>query len=327
MDFERKIIQLYLSKDKFQQDKKLITLLKLMFIDKINDLEVILKIIPANIATLNRYIKEPEYVLKYLTQEEFILFESRINKIKEIYEYKKEQNRNIQEKENFKNTVFDILNTRYKLEDICKKNGITRIKFNEMLNDKKFVESVFGEGYQEKTKEKIRQNSLIRRTQNMYVVEDKFSISVAKEDIIYLNKEEYRMLIYASHYLFSGADIDFVKKTFGVDFSAVMPFISSSKLELLMKPNYYKILRSYIDVEKILLGNDLKRKKELMNEIVSFLFQNNFNKEIALLYYNLPEKLFDRLLEEILKHPSFNQISKSEIQKLVQKKDEIKYVK
>lgn len=316
MELENKIKTLCNQEVNSVKEQKILKLLKLVFVDKETDIKRIIYLTETRRETLIKYIEEKSSFLKFITEEEFEIFKNEFDNIINNTAYYSKV---------FKNVVDDIFNTRYTLPIICKNNFTLSEKFRELLNSEEFFKNVCCDKTKEEIEQKINENALIRQRtpRNMHLIEDKISILITRPDIYFLDSSNYKKLLIVSNYLSSSANAKYMEKLFNTNFVTIVSMLSDIKLKEILKPEYYEILSSYVAKEKIILENNLSEKKQLLTSIINFLQENNFDKTLALLYFKLPENLFDRILDEILKRPEFNQEIKNEIIEML-KNDETK---
>ena len=321
MNLETKIMRLYNQKIEIVKQRKVINLLKLVLVDKEIDIDKILPKVPITYKTLKKYANEKETLLFYLTEEEYNLFNEKIGKIFDLYEGRIQD----QELSDMRRIIDDIYNTRHKLADIYSNNFVPKTKFEEKLS-KGYLDIHFGKGTTENLKNQIQKNKIIRekKPKNMFLVEHREDIYFAKDELYYLDQFDYKRLKFATSYLSSGANLDYLIKKFETPVSSIFTILSDPKLENLLKEKYYKNLVNCIDVEKMLGDNRIIEKRELLVNIVLFLQQNNYDKELAMLYFKTPTYLFDRVLKEILRMPYFNDEIKKDIQTIFIQNEQVK---
>ncbi len=304
MNLENKIMDLYNSKIQKVKAKKVINLLKFVLVDNKTNLYEIQSLVPIGINTIKKYISEKDYMLEFLTEEEYELLKSKIDYIFEL-------DKKREEKEDLAlvtKIIDDILNTRYRIQDICSNNLCQLNKFKRLFDETNYIEENFGIGVKRKIEEKIAKNTRERLNvpRNMFIIEDRYQIKVAEKNLTCLEQSDYKKLCYASDYLCSGANLEFTSQKNEVSTIAAFTLLSDKKIEQLLKKEHYDNLKRYLQIEMLLLSNDLTNKKIMLNDIVSKLYQFGIEKSQILSFYKLPEYLFDKLLLEIIKLPQFS---------------------
>lgn len=244
---------------------------------------------------------------------------------------KRELRKQQREQEDFviiKNIIDDIFNTRYKIDEIYIRNYASRNKIEYLFYNTNFLDENFGFGMKEKVKIKIAENSLIRekKPRNSILIEDRWDVFVANPDVYYLNEIDFKKLKFASSYLCSGADMEYVIKKHETSIPSVIAMLSDLKLQTILKPICYENLKRYISIEKILINNELSAKKTLLYNIVHVLNERNYNLDYALNYFNLPLNLFKKLLHEISMYPFFEEEIRNNV-KLLLGEETVKKVK
>ena len=63
--------------------------------------------------------------------------------------------------------------------------------------------------------------------------------------------------------------------------------------------------------------SDLDAKKMFTMEITKFLEENNFDMQLAMQYFNIPEPLFNRIIEEIKRLPYASDSTKQILQNII----------
>lgn len=300
--------------------KKLQRLIKCVLVDGETDLDVIEKKAYIKINTIKKHLENPKELERYLTEEELELF---VNKVNQMFE-KRESKIAEEELQTVKKIVDEIFNTRYRYIDICSRNFTSMERFETYLNNKEYMNRNFPDGTVERVKSRIEETGLIRekKPRDHFIIEDRVNIYYAKEGIFFLTQFDNKRLNFASYYLASGGNLELVMKKFESSMPVTLGVLSDPKIEQILKPEYYAILEKYIKIEKILVENNLLAKKELVIQITKFLEENNFDNELAMAYFKMPECLFNKLLVEIVKLPNANNETKLEIKKLLNDKEE-----
>ena len=290
--------------------RKPIRLLKVVILDEETDIYKIAEAVPISIETIIKYANGNDLIQNLLSKEGYEVYRKKMYNILKIYQDKINygshltyDNNNSQELDIMRNIIDDIYHTRHDLDFILRENCLQKKRFNEILYDERLLDSNFGIGTQQKVTEKLRENTLIRGrvTKKQYVIEDRFDIMLAKENIYLLEPVEFKKLGYASSYLFSGADADYITQKHQISFLAIIMTLSDNKLEQIIKEEYYAKLKRYIQIEQLFLGNSLSQKKQFILQILDFLTKTDFNKTLAINYFDLPINLFDRIIKEAIK--------------------------
>lgn len=321
MDLERKIMGLYNQEIEIVKQRKIINLLKVILVDKETNIDRILPSVPITYKTLKKYVNEKESLLLYLTEDEYKLFNEKIANIIESYERRVQD----QELNDMRKVIDDIYNTRHKVTDIYSKNFVPRKKIDEMLKNN-VLDIYFGEGTTEKLKLQIQKNKIIRekKARNLFLVEFREDIYFAKDELYYVDQFDYKRLRFASSYLSSGANLDYLIKKFDTNIPSIIMILSDPKLENLLKQNYYQDLVNCINIERLLVDSRVVEKKDFLFSLVLFLQQNNYDKVLAMAYFKTPVFLFDRVLKEILRMPYFDDKIKKSIQSVMIQEENVK---
>lgn len=315
MELKERIIFLCNQNGYSTKETKILNLLKLVMVDNEQNFSKILDISCLKKEIFNKYILEEQVFLKFITKEEYELFKEKVQLIKETYK----QEYNIIE---FQGIVEDIFTTRYTLFTVCKNNYSSVKKFKKMLNSDEFLSTTKCGKTKEQIKKRINETAVLRTTmpRNMYVVEDKLSISIVTSDIHYLNSSYYKKVLMAAHYLNSQADSEYLEKLFQTNFISIIYALCDPKLKEILKPECYELLNNYITKEKLLLENNLIEKKKFLNQMMKVVCECDFDEQLIIDYIKLPENLIKRILDQILNHPDFNIEIKSEIKQMINDK-------
>lgn len=222
--------------------------------------------------------------------------------------------------------IDEILNTRHKLEDICSNNFFSVNKMKKILSETSYIEDNFGKKVKEKVKEKILKNSRerIKVPRDMILVQDRYHIFIAKKDITYLDQFDFRRLCYASDYLCSGSDLNYVVNKRKISPLSVIRILSDNRLDNILKEEHLENLKRYIEIENLILSNDLNKKKEILFDFVECLYETNLNKQEVMQRFKLTENLFNKYLNELIKLPYFNNEIKEDAKFLLTIKKEKK---
>ena len=135
---------------------------------------------------------------------------------------------------------------------------------------------------------------------------------------------DFKKLSLASDYLCSGADVDTIRKKRETNLSSIITILSSDRLEELLEKKHYENLYYCICIEKVLMGNDLIAKENILKDIEYCLIENNYDLELVCATFNLPYYLLQRLLLEIIKLPQFGDELKANINYVLNMKNEEK---
>lgn len=346
MNLENKILELYKKEYRTVKEQRIMDMLKVILVDKVNDIDTVVELTATTISTMQKYILEKAIILKFLTEPEFEIFKTRFenlvnmklenkNKLKQQKKEARikpkiteEELENIRKEEIARITgiINDIFNTRHKYEQICADNYYSKTKFDKIINQSDYIDEIFGPGTQKKVKDKIAENALIRLNiaRDKILIESKEAVLVANENIYGLSNIDFRKLSYASCYLYNGADLQYVVNKYECSVGSVIRDLTDPKLKEILKPEYYEKLEKYVKIEKVLLGNNLVLKRELLNEVINILNSNSYDIDMALSYFKLPIALFNKLLLEIIKSPSFDESIKENIRKMISTKEEKK---
>lgn len=290
-------------------------LIETILTDGETDLDKIEKRTFVKIATIKKYSEDPKNLEKYLTQEEINLF---VSKVKKMF-IEREVNESEKDKKYVKQIINDILNTRYLYADICAKNLFSIKKFEQYLYDEEYMKKEFPKVTSEMIKGKIKENEKIRirKPYDMDLIEDRFCVMIAKNDVHYLNQFDMKKLNVASYYLGTGADLKSVMNRFELSEYETLAILSDAKLKQILDPKYYEILDKSLKIEKTLLGNDLTNKKQFTIQVTDFLENNIFDMNLAMLYFQMPQPLFNRVLDEIVKLPYASEETKQMIKSIL----------
>jgi len=322
MSLEEKILNLYKKEYQTVKQQRIVDILKVVLVDKETNINKIVELTSTTAITIEKYAYDKNLITQFITEEEYEIFKQHVDNILNL----KSKIKNINDPENekkeltiLKNVVDDILHTRYKLEEICRKNYINKVRVENIFYRTDYLNITFGLGMKEKIKNKIAENGLIRskKPRNSILIEDRWDIFVANSEIYYLNELDYRKLKFAGSYLCSGADMEYVIKKHETDFASVIALLSDLKLKSILKPEYYENLKRYINIEKVLANSELSAKKTLLFNIVHVLNECNYDKQLTLNYFNLPVCLFNKLLKEITIFTFFDENIRSNVRLLL----------
>lgn len=334
MELEKKILKMYENKNLSVKGQRIVDILKVLLVDNETDLEKITFKAGTTVKTIEKYIEEKEAIMEFLNEQEFLMLKDRFDLIKKINKKNKNKGESISSKEShkqdelvyIKKIINDIFQTRYKIKTICELNYLPVEKVKKLFYETNFLEENFGTGMKQRVKAKIAENGL-RHEQipsDKFLIEDRWDIFVTKPEVLFVNEYDYKKIRFASNYLCSGADMNYVVKKCDSSVPAVLSILSDLKLKELLKPVYYETLKKYINIEKILINNELSAKRTLLINIVHVLDKNNYNLDLVLTYFDLPINLFKKVLEEILIMPNFEEETKSKIKSLLNLEEEKK---
>lgn len=336
MTLEEKIIELNKKEYSLIKDQRIMDLLMTVIVDKETSLNKIIEKTATTLKTIRKYLEEETAIRKYLTDEEFKVFKTTLEGIINDATEKRmngrvghiENSKQVTAAEELKivrNIIDEILNTRHKIEDIFANNYYSREKFKALLSSN-YIDDNFGKGMQYIIKSKIEENGLLRERvpRDKKLIEDRLHVYVANPNIHCLEMNDFKKLSLASDYLCSGADVDTIRKKRETNLSSIITILSSDRLEELLEKKHYENLYYCICIEKVLMGNDLIAKENILKDIEYCLIENNYDLELVCATFNLPYYLLQRLLLEIIKLPQFGDELKANINYVLNMKNEEK---
>lgn len=315
MNLEEKVLNLYKKEYKTTKQQRVVDILKIILVDKETDPDKIVNLTATTLVTIGKYAYDKELITQFLTEEEYEIFKQKID----VVLNSKEKNKKAEEEKIIRNIIDDIFNTRYKIEDIYRKNFVTRNKIETLFFKTDYLDNTYGLGMKDKVKIKITENGLLRekKPRNSIFIEDRWDVFVANPDVYYLNELDFRKLKLASSYLCSGADMNYVTKKHEISAPAVISILCDLKLQSILNPVCYENLKRYISIENVLINNELSAKKTLLFNVVHVLNESNFDKQLTANYFNLPICLFDKLLKEITLFPFFDENIRNNVKNLL----------
>lgn len=321
---EYKIILSRINPNLEKTKTKLERLIKCVLVDGETNLNKIEKKANVKIPTIRKHVENPKELEKYLSKESLdymlVILKKQFKEMDEK-EYKEDVKL-------IKQIISDILDTRYLYVDICARNLFSIKKFENYLYDEEFMKREFPQITPEMIKFKIDENDKIRirKPRDMFIVEDRFCVMIAKKDVHYLSQFDNKRIQIASHYIGTGANLDSVIEYFKLDQYEALTNLASRSLEKILDEKYYDILKHCLSIENKLIGNDLANKKQFIIEVISFLEQNNFDLDLAMLYFKIPNPLFTKVLNEIVRLPYASQETKNTIENIlgVEKENKVK---
>ncbi|MBQ9072144.1 MAG: hypothetical protein IJY25_03195 [Bacilli bacterium] len=278
--------------------QKLVTMLKTIVIDKETDIDKISKKSNISVPTIKKYINSKELLLELLTEDEyneFIPYRDCINN-------KKKQQEESEKYEMCKNVINDILETRFKFEEICRRNYITESKFKNLIKEEKYLIENFGKDIINQLKFRISETGIIREStpRDKKIIEEAWDLKVVKDKIHCLDSYEFRVLQVVSNYLMSGANITFVSQKFEMPEQMVYNYITDPKVKKLIKEDYYNELSKCIYKEDVLRSHDLNAKRDLIRFAVMTLKKSDYNLEETSEICDIPSNLLERILTDDL---------------------------
>lgn len=295
MELEKRVKELYyyqyFEKVKI---KKIITMFKVIVIDKERDLSIIAEKSGMTLKTLKKYLNDKDLLLEFLTNyqyEEFLLI------LKDIEE--KEVTREQDKKYDLvKNIINEILTTRYAHSDIARHNYINVENFNKILNDTEYIKENFGEETLTKVKFRLNETNIIRIStpRDKHVVEDANLLRVLNPKIKYVDDVQLKIIKVTSEYLLSGANLELVKEKMEMPIQSIFNYVSDSRVKELLKPEHYNTLTRYLNLEKIMIENDFNVKRDLILDLYEILKQNNYDFQMTCIQKKLPYNLLKRIL-------------------------------
>lgn len=284
------------SKDK---KNKILTILKLVLVDNVMDLDIILEKTPITKNTLKKYLDENEFQ-KYLLPHEYDEFLNKFALILKRDENKKE----IEDIKTIGNIINDINKTRLRIDEICTKNFITHTTF-ERLFTKEFVDKHFGEGVFEKTKQKIQENASLCKIKESEknLIEEELEVEIVNDNLLYLGDLEYKKLNLAATYFMCEGDIQAVCDKFNIEKeSTVINLLCLPIYKDILNEEYYQKLTYYMNIEQTMLSANLRVKEKYITDLLTCLQKNSFDIDVTVKETGVPKGLLIRILKDSLKY-------------------------
>ena len=249
MELKNKIMQIYREHDnKYAKPltRKKVRLLKFVLVDEEKDLNKISKMVPIGLETIERYIEEESLLEPFLTHEEFLEFKQKIeiltstknDKSLKYFSFNKREKKAEDDVKFLGYLIDDILNTRHTLDTLFIKNYVPNNFFSEVLKDDNYLDDIFGKGTKEKIQKKLQENKKIRLScpKDEFVIEDRNQITVAKDEILYLNQANLKKLSLATSYLCCNADLEYISKLHEISIPTALTMLSDSRIKEIVKP-------------------------------------------------------------------------------------------
>lgn len=279
-----------IKKQKDENTRKLVSLLKhiVLNIDELSN--------KANLSLveIDKLINDKNYMLRNLSIDEYAVI---LNNYNSVFSKAKAK----QKKLIFTSRAIDyIMNSRYQPIDISIHIGAPYYFVKEIIEDKNYLDENFGEGTRSKLKAKIKENGLMRmkaiRGENK--IENKWHILYLKDDIYSLDSITFRILNLTSEYLQTEANIDYLSKKYGYSYQTIISTISSSNLENILKPEYYKRLRELLGFEKQFNTESVVSNIKLLDKVITMLESNGYNIDETVEKTHMPYFMLKRLLNQ-----------------------------
>lgn len=312
MQLEEKIMNLYENEtSKNSVQKKVISILKSVIVDKEDNLGVIIYKAHTSPNMFNKLVNDKDLFLKYITKKEYNDF---LKLLLPIINKEKTDKYNLA-----KNIITDILESRLKLEDIATKNYVCLNVLNKIITDEKYITQNFGKDVFDKINTRIIEVRNLKKygPRDKCFIEEAHDLKIVKSEFDYLDDYNFKRLRVVSTYIMYEADIEYVSELLEMPISTIYSYINDIKIKDLIKEEYYNLLQEYIKYEKILISANIKEKRELISLVITNL-KNNVNN----LY--IPKGIIKRVIEDNL----FNLICSSSNLELIKEKldfkDEVK---
>ena len=197
-------------------------------------------------------------------------------------------------------------NSRYSVTELKNRfgHGITianMVKEYETLSGKK-IDSDLKEKIEtrlEQSKE-IKPQRRIGGTKDFYIIEQECLVALVKEEILGCSKYQMSLLITAETYLSTYGNM---KKTINLlekNYNTVYTSLIDPNLELLLKPEVYAQICSYLQIENILSGNGVsgKEKRHFIEKVVMEFFNNNGIIETVVQKMGIPDSSLCMILRD-----------------------------
>ena len=299
MDLKQKIRKL--NENKYFKTPKMERLLSiLMFVAVYEE---------TNIETISGYIDlTPELIKKYLSDKDLIMTILDEEEYKELIKIIKNMDL-VSEKEKYiekikitSKLINDIMSTRYRVDEIARRNFLSSSTFRKIIEDKEFLAKNFGENTYELLIKRIDETSRLRDSQkhsaNKILIQDKKNLAILRDDVHYLNEYEYRVIDLISTYLFSDCNVDEIVKTRGISYQNILNALNDNRLKQLLKDEYYKEIVHLRELEKNFNQTGIQNKRELLVSCVEALVSNNYNARHTANQIKIPYYLLKRIIEQ-----------------------------
>lgn len=262
-----------------------------------------------NIETISGYLNlSPALIKKYLSDKDLIMtildeeeYKELIKIIKNI-DLVSEKEKYIEKVKITSKIIDDILTTRYRIDEIARKNFLSPYTLRKYLDDKEFLSKNFGENTYELIEKRIEETSKLRDSvkgsADKILVQDKNNLAILKDDIHYLTEYEYRTVDIVSTYLFSECNVDEMAKNGGISYQNVLIALNDENLKRLLKEDYYKRVVYLRELEKNFNQIGIQNKRDLLVSCVEALINNNYNTRHTANQTKIPYYLLKRIIEQ-----------------------------
>lgn len=299
MDLKQKIRKL--NENKYFKTSKIERLLRvLMFVAVYEEtnIEVISKYINMSPDLIKKYLSDKDLIMSILDEKEY----NELIRILKNIELVSDQEKYKEKVKITSKIIDDIMNTRYRITEIARRNFLSYTSLKKIIEDKEFLEKNFGENTYEILLKRIDETSKLRDSQNhsanKILIQDKKNLAILRDDVHYLNEYEYRTVDIISTYLFSDCNVDEMAKSSGISYQNVISALNNLSLEYILKEDCYKEVVYLRNIENNFNQIGIQNKKELLINCVEALINNNYNARHTANQTKIPYYLLKRIIEQ-----------------------------
>ena len=299
MDLKQKIRKL--NENKYFKTSKIERLLRvLMFVAVYEEtnIEVISKYINMSPDLIKKYLSDKDLIMSILDEKEY----NELIRILKNIELVSDQEKYKEKVKITSKIIDDIMNTRYRITEIARRNFLSYTSLKKIIEDKEFLEKNFGENTYEILMKRIDETSKLRDSQNhsanKILIQDKKNLAILRDDVHYLNEYEYRTVDIISTYLFSDCNVDEMAKSSGISYQNVISALNDLSLEHILKEDCYKKVVYLRNIENNFNQIGIQNKKELLINCVNTLINNNYNVRQTANQIRIPYYLLKRIVDQ-----------------------------
>ncbi len=277
-----------LSKD----SSDLSSILKLVLIDNVKDIDKICSKLNLRHRVVINYLNNHQLIKDTFGDYVYNEYLNIYGDILHLYE------------ENKKISIIDYyLRSRASIEDL---NNIFHEYFTSIKKilspPSNYIKNYLGDDIETKVEMHALEVKKIRQKcpRNMFVISSPEMIDVAKEDLIYVNGDDYKLLEYVAALFAHGGDILEFSKNYNIPYNFALNCFLIRSLKDILNEQANQRLAKYIKYDHILTGANgfIQFKKKFIIDVIQTFFDNLYNVEQTLTDLDIPFQVLKRVVND-----------------------------
>lgn len=254
-------------------EKRYLLLCKFILIEGITDIKRLMKMTKMSETNIEKYLSDFTRCSVLFPEEILNQFQDKALSI-----YSNNQINCVSVEEYYRNIIQFYMENRYSYSELCEIVWFQASTSFYHVFEKKAKEYLSKEEYEELQKHKNEVTHIYQMApRNCHVIKEKRMIDIVKPEIVYVNPYEYKVLSILVDFLDAYHNLCLKEVTEPFENIIIHLNANTELLQKLLTKEAYEEISSYLEIEKILYGNELDKKFQLITSIVRDFFMNDLD--------------------------------------------------